>query len=82
MKTTGTVAPEQLEHLEAIQLRHLHVEKHEIGRQLGDRLDRFEPVPALGDDLDARMRLEVLAHHRPRQRLVVHDDDPQRARPS
>ena len=48
------VAPEQLEHLEAVQLRHLHVEQHQVGRQLGHRLDRLEAVAALGHDLDVR----------------------------
>ena len=66
---------DQLEHLEAVQLRHLHVEKHQIGVELRHRLDGIEAVAALGHHLDARMCGDVLADHRPRQRLVVHDHD-------
>ena len=69
------IAAEQLEDLEAVQLRHLHVEQHEIRLQLGHGLDRFEAVRAVRDDLDARVRLRILAHDRPRERLVVHDHD-------
>ncbi len=46
------VAADQFEHLEAVELRHLDVEKQQVGMQLGDGLDCLEPVGALGHDLD------------------------------
>ena len=78
MKITGTSRPEQLEHLEAVELRHLDVEEHQVGRELGHRLDGVEAVAAFGHNRDARMRAEKLAHDRARQRLVVDDDDAKR----
>ncbi len=71
-------AAQQLEHLEAVELRHLHVEEHQVGGQLRDRLHRVEPIAAFGDDRDAGVSAEILAHHRARQRLVVDDDDAKR----
>jgi hypothetical protein len=70
-------AADQVDDLEAVELRHLHVEEHEIGRQLGDRLHRLEAVGALGDDFDAGHVRQVLAQHLARERLVVDDDRPQ-----
>jgi hypothetical protein len=64
---------DQLEHLEAAQLRHLDVEEQQIGRELGHDLDRLEPVSALPHHLDVRMLAEKLPHDRARQRLVVDD---------
>ncbi len=73
----GHVAADELEHLEAIELRHLNVEKHEIGLELGDCLDRLEPVGALRDDVDVWNVRQVLAQHTARQCLIVHDDHPE-----
>src|SRR5262245_40320344 len=44
--------PDQLEHLEPRELRHLDVEEHEVGLQLRDRLHRLEAVAALPHELD------------------------------
>ena len=46
------VAAHQLEHLEPVELGHLHVEKHQIGVQLRDHFHRLETVLAFGDDVD------------------------------
>ena len=66
---------EELEHLEPVELRHLDVEKDQVRRQFGHRFHGIEPVAALGDNRDARMRTQKFTHHGARQRLVVHDDD-------
>ena len=60
---TGDVAADQLEHLEAIELGHLHVEQHEIGLRLGHGLHRLEAVGAFGDDLDVGMTRQIFAQH-------------------
>ena len=72
------VAADQLQHLEPIQLRHLHVEEQQVGRELRHRLHRLEAVGALRHDLDVRFGGEELAEHRAGQRLVVHDGNAQR----
>ena len=74
------VAADQVEHLEAVELRHLDVEEQQVGRQLRHGLHRLEAVGALRHDLDVRFGGQVLAEDRPRQRLVVHDGDAQRKR--
>ena len=42
-------------------------------------LHRVEAVPAFGDNLDVRIGRRILAHHRPGERLIVHDHDAQYA---
>ncbi len=74
----GHVAAEQLEHLEAVELRHLDVEEQQVGGEVVHGLDRLEAVLALADDLEAARALEILAQHRARRLLVVHDHDAQR----
>jgi hypothetical protein len=68
---------DQLQHLEAIELRHLHVEEHQVGPLLGDRLHRLEAVRGLPDHLDALVGAEVLAQQRARRGFVVHEQDAQ-----
>ncbi len=68
-------AAEQLDHLEAVQLRHLDVEEHQVWRELGHGLHGLETIAALGHDLDAWMRLQVFTDDRPRERLIVHHHD-------
>ncbi len=46
----GDVAADEIEHLEAVELRHLDVEEQQIRLQFGDDLDRLEAIGALGDD--------------------------------
>ena len=69
----GHVAADQLQHLEAVELRHLHVEDQQVRPQVRHGLHRFESVRALGDDVDAGHARQVLADHGARQLLVVHD---------
>ncbi len=64
-----------LQHLEAVQLRHLHVEEDQIGGVPADRLDRLPAVGALAADLDVLEAVEQRAHAFSSQRLVVHDQD-------
>ena len=70
-------AAQQLQHFEAIELRHLDVEEHQVRRQLGHRLHGVETVAALGHDAHALVRAEVLAHDAAGQGLIVHDDHAQ-----
>src|ERR1041384_744771 len=60
-----------LEHVEAIHLRHLDVEKDEIRRQRVDGFHCLATIPALVQDLDLRIFLEQHTEIAPRQRLVV-----------
>src|SRR5262249_27335384 len=65
---------DQFKHLEPIQLRHLHVEKHEVRLELGNRLYCVETITALTHDVDLGMSLQHLADHLSREFLVIHDD--------
>ena len=47
---------DQFEHLEAIQLGHLHVEKEQVRAVFSDGLDRLETVGTFGHHLNFRMR--------------------------
>src|SRR6185295_10146016 len=60
-----------LEHVEAIHLRHLDVEKDQIGRQRVDGFDCVATIPALLEDLNLRIFLEQHTKIATRQRLVV-----------
>src|ERR1017187_8300159 len=46
---------DQLQHFEAVELGHLHVQEQKVGRRLGDGLHGIEAVGALGRNLDFRM---------------------------
>ena len=74
----GHVAAEQLQHLEAVELGHLHVEEQQVGGEVVHGLHRLEAVAALAYDLDATGTGQVLAQQRARRLLVVHDHDAQR----
>ena len=76
----GLVSPQELENLEAADLRHLDVQEEEVGPQLVDRLDRLEAVAALRHDLHLLLATEVLPQDRPGRLLVVHDDHAERTR--
>ena len=65
---------DRLNHLEAVELRHVHVEEHEIGRLGEDGLDGFDAVPGFADHLDVRFRTEQRFHPLARERLVVDDE--------
>ena len=66
-------AVEQLQHFEAVELRHLDVEQEEVGIVLGDCLHRFESVRALGDDLAVLIRGQEFAQQLARRQFVVDD---------
>ena len=70
----GGLLVEELEHLEAVQLRHLHVEEEDVGRELRDRLHRLEAVRALADDHDLGIALQLLPQRAARELLVVDDE--------
>ena len=62
--------------LEAVESRHLDVEKHEV-RAFGlDGLHGRRAVLGFADDLDVGLALEAEPEPLPRQRLVVHDHGP------
>ena len=61
------------QHLEAIQLRHLHVEKQQVGAIRPDTIGGLGTVAALAHDDDVRLRVEQLANPGARDRLVVDD---------
>src|SRR5262249_24331096 len=69
---------DELQHLEAIELRHLNVEQDQLRLQLSDRLDGLEAVGAFRRDLDVTAREQMLLEHLPRQHLVVDDHDTKR----
>ena len=59
--------------LEPAAARHLDVEQQQIGRQLGDALDRLDAVLGLADDLDVGFAGQQLAQPIARRLLVVHE---------
>src|SRR5215213_8990965 len=64
------------QHVEAVHLRHLDVEKDQIGRERVDGLDRLTAIPALLENLDVRLSVEQHTQVAPRQRLVIYYDCP------
>src|SRR5687768_13361159 len=71
----GNVPADQFEDVEAVQLRHLHVEQQQIGLTLHHRLHGLEAVGAFRDDLDVGVRRQQLAKNGARELFVVNDDD-------
>src|SRR5688572_4053156 len=59
---------------ESVQLRHLHIEEHEVGAECLDALDGGETIAALADDLDVTPVLEERAQVSAGDRLVVHHE--------
>ena len=70
----GRLGVDQLEHLEAIELRHLDVEENKVGRKFVDGLDGFEAVAALGRDFDFGMGGKEFAKIAARQFFVVDEN--------
>ena len=60
--------------LEAVDVRELHVEQHELRRELGGSSKRGRPVLGLADDLEA-LGLEQRPGVRPEARVVVDDQN-------
>ena len=66
----------ELQHFEAVQLRHLDVQEEQIRLQFGDRLHGFKSISTLGDDLYFRVLGQKLTYHLTREIFVVDDDRP------
>ena len=66
---------QRLGDFDAIEAGHLDVEQHDIGLELADRVARFSPVPALGDQLALGPRRHHSAQSLAREWLVVGNDD-------
>ena len=62
---------DQFQHLEAIQLRHLNIQEHQVRLTLGDGFHGLKSVGALGQDLDAAGLAQIFPKQLPRQFLVV-----------
>ena len=73
-----SVGADGFDDAEAVDLRHLDVQEHEIRRVFVDRQNRLRAVPALGDDLHVRVIGDQRPHARARERLVI---DNQHANP-
>jgi hypothetical protein len=59
--------------VEPIELRHLHVEKHQIRPVRDDRFDGGPAVPSLGNDIQLGLAPQHSTHPAARHRLIVHD---------
>ncbi len=59
--------------LKAVQLRHLDIQKSEIGREFPYGFARVHAVGTLANDPDVRLRRQQLAQPLARQSLVVYD---------
>ena len=70
------VRADALEDAEAVEIRHLDVEEHEVGPELLDRDDGLATVAALPDDLDAGFVREEGAQALAGEGLVVDDEGP------
>ena len=66
-----------LDRFDAVLPRHLHVHRHEIGREGLDERQRLEAVFPFADDLDVPLGLEYRAQSRAADARIVDDDDPQ-----
>ena len=64
---------DRLDHLEAVHLRHLHVEEHQVRRVIQDGGDGLLAVAALADDLDVRLGAKQARQPLARERFVVDD---------
>src|SRR6185369_13750292 len=65
-----------LQHLEARELRHFHIEEHEIGADGRGIGEERRAAPVLGNDVDVLLLREERAQPLQRQRLVVDEHRP------
>ena len=72
---------ERLQEAEAVELRHLHVEQHDVRDQGTNSVDRSRPVTALGDDLHVGIEPQQAPQTPPCHRLVIDDERAQRHTP-
>src|SRR6185437_5055749 len=63
-----------VEHLEAVEVGHLHVEEYKVGAVLEDRFDRFAASAALTNDRHARHVTEQRANAFPGKGFIVDDE--------
>ena len=70
----GGAGADQFQNFEAIELRHLDIEKNEIGFQFGDGFHGFEAIRTFGGDFDFGMCGDEFAQHLPGEFLVIDDD--------
>jgi len=62
---------DDFDHFKAADLRHLNIEKNQVGREFSDGVDSFAPVGAFADNLDFRVFAEMSSDKISRQRYVV-----------
>src|SRR5579872_1226959 len=67
----GPIRANQLEHFEAVQLRHLNIEEEKIGFEFANHLHRIESVGALRNDFNFTVRRKELSNHLTREFFVV-----------
>src|SRR5207248_1468785 len=68
-----------LEYLEAVEVRHLDVEKHQIRPELRDRRDGGGSIGGLAEDLDVFLGFEQESNSLPHERRIVDDQRPDHA---
>ena len=68
-------ALERIEHAEAVELRHLHVEKHEVGPLSPNDIDGLGSVARLTHEREALRRVDERAEPAPDEWLVIGDDN-------
>ena len=81
MMADGKAAAQQLDHVEAVAFRHLHIEKHQVRLRSANLLDGVQPGPAFGDGSDVRITPQQHGQVAPRQWFVVDHQDPYGRRP-
>ena len=66
---------------EAIDVGHADVHEHQVRLQPARQLDGFAPGGGLADHFEVRLGLEHRPESKPRQLVIIGDDDPTRAGP-
>src|SRR5689334_18104465 len=66
---------ESLDHTKAVEQRHLHVEKYEVGTRLNDRLDSVAAVSCFADHLDVYRLFQLVSQSATSNRFIVDDQD-------
>src|SRR5262245_41014405 len=66
-KNDRRIPPDQLQHLKAVQLRHLNIQKDEIRLQIVDGLNRLKTIGAFGHNLDVFVFGKVFLENRTRK---------------
>src|SRR5687767_12413447 len=74
-KDHGGYLVEKLQHFEAIDLGHLYVEEHQVGRMLLDGLYTFVAIVAFGHYSKIFPVLQVFQHDAAGQGFIIDDDN-------